>query len=164
MEKILLKSFDDPNEAADLQIALEQQGVKCELTSEGSTRVNLMGNDGIAGEVVSVYVAEGDQAAAQQVLEQLEREEAEKITFWCPDCGSEDLTKKVVHHRYGPVWQWVLAGVMLLLMIVIPIVLDGKLWIVPGAFGFGLMVFAFKGYDEELYHCNSCGKNFKRDN
>ena len=80
---------------------------------------------------------------------------------WCPKCGNENVGKTVVHHKHGPAWMLLLCIMVFILCLVLSFVNPDAIF-VPGFLWIVGVVICFKSFNAEIYHCNSCGKEFKR--
>ena len=136
MNPILLASYDYEMTATRLQQDLSASGIDCvvEKVPKTSAYDAMIDHSSFC---FAVYVDHEDYTQAKEILKQFNATRDEE-TPWCPKCGSHEVTKTVVHHEHGPNWLW---------------------YLFPSPIASSLF---FEDYDEEDYHCNSCGHDFKR--
>lgn len=136
MNPQLLAFYDDKMTATRLEQDLSASGIDCVIKEvpKTSTYDAMIDHSSFC---FAVFVDNKDYTQAKDVLEQFNKTRDE-ITPWCPKCGSQEVTRTLVHHDRGPEWLWFL----------FPSPLAAPLF--------------FEEYDVKEYHCNSCGHDFKR--
>ena len=134
MNSKLLASFDNEMTATRLEQDLAASGIDCVVQEEAKTSTcdAMFDNSSFC---FALYVDKKDYAKAKGILKQFNKTRDE-VNPWCPKCGSEDITRKTVHHQHGPKWLW---------------------YFLPSSLA---AFFYFKEYDEKEYHCKSCGHDF----
>ena len=132
----LLASYDHEMTATRLEQDLSASGIDCviEKVPKTSTYDVMIDHSSFC---FALYVDDKDYVQAQEILKQF-NETRDEETPWCPKCGSQEVTRTVIHHEHGPKWLWFL----------LPAPLAAPLF--------------FEEYDVKEYHCNSCGHDFKR--
>ena len=138
-----------------LQEKLQEKGIKSSFSEENSTYIS------VCGDITSynIYVDDADFQKATAIMNSLKSQEQQTESLpWCPECGSENVTKEVIKLKYSPVWYLILD----------PIVFFVGLWL-PHIFcwiclvcGFVLIIQFFKGETQERFTCNSCKHTFRR--
>lgn len=136
MNPQLLAFYNDEMTATRLEQDLSASGIDCvvEKVPKRSTYDVMIDHSSFC---FAVFVDHKDYTQAKDILNLFNKTRDEE-TPWCPKCGSQEVTKTVVHHEHGPQWLWLL----------FPSPLAAPLF--------------FEDYDVEEYHCKSCGHDFKR--
>ena len=136
MNRQLLISYDDEMTATRLEQDLSACSIDCVVQKETKiSTYDVMIDHGSF--CFAVYVDAKDYTQAKDILDQFNKTRDEELP-WCPKCGSEEVTRTIVHHEHGPKWLW---------------------FLFPSALAAPLF---FDEYDVEEFHCNSCGHDFKR--
>ena len=136
MNPEFLISYDDEVTATLLKQDLSASGIDCDIQKETKTSpYDAMIDHGSF--CYAVYVDAKDYTQAKDILDQFNKTRDEELP-WCPKCGSEDITRKTVHHEHGTKWLWFL----------FPTLIASRLF--------------YEGYDVEEFHCKRCGHDFKR--
>lgn len=158
MEPKLLIFYDNELNAIELKQLLAEAGVECLVQEDLKTSVNVM-SESSSEFGYAVYVDKSAYKEAKKILDTYEQKREEQ-NLWCPKCGEVNSTKKIVHHRFGPIWIFIISVCLsvLCLFIRLPLLIY---FLLVGFAIFGIIQF-FRGYDEEVYHCKSCGHDYKR--
>ena len=134
MNPKLLISFEDEMTATILEQELSSCHIDCVVQKEAKTYDVMFDHGSFC---FTLYVDDKDFTRAKEILDQFNKKRDEELP-WCPKCGSEDITRIIVHHEHGPKELWFL----------LPSPLAAPLF--------------FDEYDVKEFHCNSCGHDWKR--
>jgi len=140
----------------ELQATLDNDGITSVIEENNSTIIDASGNI----ITYSLLVNKPDYAKAAQIYGSLNKEIESRDEVWCPECGSEDLSRTQTRHKHSSLVFIILAPILMLCGLLLPL---GS--IISWLFIAGSILFIiqfFRGYTEELFHCNKCGNTFKR--
>lgn len=136
MNPKLLISFEDEMTATILKQELSSSDIDCVVQKEPKTSAfNVMIDH--SSFCFALYVDEKDYTQAKVILDQFNKIRDNELP-WCPKCGSEDITRTIVHHEHGPKELW---------------------FLLPSSLAAPLF---FDEYDVKEFHCNSCGHDWKQ--
>ncbi len=117
-----------------------------------------------------VLVDETDYPVAKQLADEVEQERKDAMP-WCPECGSEDVSRQeIVRHNVRKV-HIVVASILAVLSIIGIILnvngIETLIAFTPFTCFFSVLFF-YQAYKEPktvkeaVYHCRKCGKDFTK--
>lgn len=161
MEEQFLKSCDNTIVAQEIVDHLSEIGIECRVV-DVSISSNMINCNGGINTNCELYVHTDNYERALEIVKSLEKKRNESIC-WCPECGSENITNIIIHHKHAPKWQIITTLILCAIIIASWFGLMGSEKIlVPGG---GLIIFIatlFIPYNVKKFHCKDCGADFKR--
>ena len=143
--------------AQEYKGSLEAKGIKC-MIKKDTVGIEPSAGGFLAHTTILVEEEKFDEAT--QIIKGIDAKRTESMP-WCPECGGMNVTRRVIVHRHGPNWMLVV-GLLVMLACIVISVANGELFI-PGLLFIILFIFWFKSYKEDMFHCQDCGKDFKRE-
>lgn len=155
MEKI--KTTPEIVKLQELQSLLQDEGIDSQIIDNSSPYVDASGNS----IYYSLLVKNEDVENALVIVKKFDKSsEKPKDCSWCPECGSENLSKTVSKHKYSSPAFLVIGIIALVVGAVVPLgPLFGWILMIGGLFG---IIQFFRGHTSEEYVCGDCGHKFKR--
>lgn len=155
MEKI--KTTPEILKLQELQSLLQSEGISSQITDNSSPYVDASGNI----TYYSLLVKNEDVEKALVIVQKFDKNaEKPKDCSWCPECGSEKLTKTVSKHKFSSPAFLIIGIIALVVGAVVPLgPLFGWILMIGGLFG---IIQFFRGHTSEEYVCGDCGHKFKR--
>ena len=152
-----LKTSPNIVDLQELQSLLQDAGIESQISENSSPYVDASGNS----ITYSLLVGSNNLDKAIEIAHKF-NESAEKPTDcgWCPECGSEDISKSVVKKKRSSIAFLIIGIIIFALAFVMPL---GPIfsWIFAIG-GIGAVIQYFRGHTEERYVCNQCNHKFKR--
>ncbi|WP_195630004.1 putative signal transducing protein [Bacteroides finegoldii] len=146
--------------ADEYKANLEAKGILCYIQKE---EVGIGAYTGGGQPQVAIFVEDERYQEAIELINGLKFERDSNLP-WCPKCGSENVTYKVIKHKSGFMW-WTL-------LFLIPMVIGFCISLTGLGEFIKVYVFAvipvtllfswYKSNKEKPYHCNQCENDFKR--
>lgn len=141
----------------ELQSLLQDAGIESHISENSSPYVDASGNT----ITYSLLVGSDNLDKALEIAKKFnETSENPTDCSWCPECGSEDISKSVVKKKRSSIAFLIIGIIAFALAFVIPL---GPIfsWIFAIG-GIGAIIQYFRGHTEERYVCNQCNRKFKR--
>lgn len=145
-----------------LKDALTGQGIQSHIITDTSPCSNGAGDF----TTYSLYVPAGYTDKARQVLDTIKTRDDDNSALWCEHCGSENIIRQVIHKRRAP--KWFLWGGLFFIFfslasLVVTLVMPGGIFLFLPFLGIVFIWVYFRGHTQEIYTCNDCHKQFRRN-
>lgn len=152
-----LKTSPNIVDLQELQALLQEAGIDSHISENSSLYVDASGNTITYSLLVS---AEHLNQAVEIAKKFNETAEQPSDCGWCPECGSEDISKTIVKKNHSSIAFLIIGILVLAIPFIVPAgPIFSWLFIIGGL---GPIVQYFRGHTEERYLCNKCNHKFKR--
>lgn len=140
----------------ELQDILREAGIESQIIENTSPYVDTSGNT-----VTYTLLVGADDLDESIIIANKFNETAEqpKDCGWCPECGSENITKTVIRKRFSSISFLILGLLAIPVGIIFPLAFFSWVLVIGG---FIAIIQFFIGHTEERYVCNKCNHKFKR--
>ena len=145
--------------AQEYKSSLEAEGIVC-MVKKDTVGIEPSAGGFMAHTTILVNEEQFDEAT--RIIKGIDTRRTESMP-WCPECGGMNVTRQLIVHRHGPNWMLAVSIVVLLVCVVISVTSPNGMLVIPGLITIFLFIFWFKSYKEDMFHCQDCGKDFKRE-
>lgn len=144
--------------ADEYKANLEAKGIPCHIQKE---EIGIGAFSGGGQPQITIFVEDENYQAAMNLINNLKLNRNSNLP-WCPECGSENVTHRVIAHKHGPKWMLLIGIVSFIASIILTILNGFTILYIPTVIPIVLLLIWFKSYKEDIYHCKQCKKDFKR--
>lgn len=139
-----------------LQTILEESNIESRVEENSGLYIDASGNI----TTYSLLVHDEDEQRALDLLKEYDSEEDKPHSCgWCPECGSEDITKEEVKLKHSSIAFLIIGIIAIAISFIIQFYIFFYLLFIGGILS---IIQYFRGHTEERYVCNKCSHRFRR--